>query len=215
MTNVEYTEFERLGIQDQATCGTCTTSVFPANTNLLYLQLGAAREVIREAVESGNSEQLMPGLIFNLKKKVQYKDPLSGTSTALTAGRMECTMQNIADFLTDAYDAPQAPAALQEGGGGGGGGRLSTFLVTNLRRKVTSSAKKKLDVQAAVASGKAPRIAQTPEGSFYDLQRNAWQVRAYTQTQKTSLRAGHQAPCSSGPPLAVAAAGCSCQHLDP
>jgi hypothetical protein len=49
--------------------------------------------------------------------------------------------------------------------------RLSTFLVSNMRRKVTSSAKKKREPGSA-------RIAQTPDGSFYDLQRNAWQVRA-------------------------------------
>ncbi len=43
----------------------------------------------------------MPGLIFNTKKEVVYTDPLSGTHTKLYAGRMECTMQNIADYMTD------------------------------------------------------------------------------------------------------------------
>lgn len=38
-----------------------------------------------------------------------------------------------------------------------------------MRRKVTSSAKKRREPGSA-------RIAQTPDGSFYDLQRNAWQV---------------------------------------
>ncbi len=47
--------------------------------------------------------------------------------------------------------------------------RLATFLVSNLRRKVTSSAKKQ-------RTPGSTRIAQTPDGSFYDLQRNAWQL---------------------------------------
>jgi UTP---glucose-1-phosphate uridylyltransferase len=36
VTNVEYTEFQRLGLEDKATeCG--TESLFPANTNILYV----------------------------------------------------------------------------------------------------------------------------------------------------------------------------------
>jgi len=68
--------------------------------------------------------------------------------------------------------------------------RLSTFLVTNARRKVTSSAKRKLRpppggfapasggaapsaaAAAAAQAAAAAAAAQTPEGSFYDLLRN-------------------------------------------
>jgi hypothetical protein len=39
-----------------------------------------------------------------------------------------------------------------------------------LYMQVTSSAKKKREPDST-------RIHQTPEGAFYDLQRNAWQVR--------------------------------------
>ncbi len=46
---------------------------------------------------------------------------------------------------------------------------LPTFLVYNMRRKVTSSAKKKREPGST-------RISQTPDGSFYDLQRNAWHL---------------------------------------
>ena len=48
----------------------------------------------------------MPGLIFNLKKKVAYNDPLArgadGGAVAerkVQAGRMESTMQNLADYM--------------------------------------------------------------------------------------------------------------------
>lgn len=39
ITNIEYTEFKRLGIQDEAQCEGSQLSVFPANTNVLYLGL--------------------------------------------------------------------------------------------------------------------------------------------------------------------------------
>ena len=39
VTNIEYTEFQRLGIQDEAQAGGSRLSVFPANTNVLYVNL--------------------------------------------------------------------------------------------------------------------------------------------------------------------------------
>ena len=39
MTNVEYTEFERLGMADSSIDEASTQSVFPANTNVLYVGL--------------------------------------------------------------------------------------------------------------------------------------------------------------------------------
>ncbi|GFH06732.1 uncharacterized protein HaLaN_01411, partial [Haematococcus lacustris] len=161
-TNIEYTEFERLGIYDQPVDGTSRCSVFPANTNVLYVGLGHARAVVEEAMRQGNSQQLMPGLIFNMKKKVLYRDPLTQHEEQVLAGRMESTMQNIADFMTDSFDGP-VPAHDAEQL------QLSTFLVYNMRRKVTSSAKKRRQPGST-------RISQTPDGSFYDLQRNAWHL---------------------------------------
>jgi hypothetical protein len=146
VTNIEYTEFERLGISDEAVSASSKTSVFPANTNVLFVGLGAARRVVQEvrprharpaadgcspvprhapvssvpsaplvgnvgrlshpsgvgcaaprvpmgpdraprapgrgppsqAVSSGDGAQLLPGLIFNLNKKVSYTDPIRG-----------------------------------------------------------------------------------------------------------------------------------------
>lgn len=39
ITNIEYTEFRRLGIRDEAQSEGSRLSVFPANTNVLYLGL--------------------------------------------------------------------------------------------------------------------------------------------------------------------------------
>ncbi|GLI61415.1 hypothetical protein VaNZ11_003610 [Volvox africanus] len=162
VTNVEYTEFERLGLNDEAVSANSKTSVFPANTNVLYVGLYGAKKIVAEAVARADGEQLLPGLIFNLNKKVSYTDPLDGSTRQVTAGRMESTMQNLADYLTDRFDRPMGPQELAAT-------QLSTFFVSNLRRKVTSSAKKRRQPGSA-------RIAQTPDGSFYDLQRNAWQI---------------------------------------
>ena len=56
-----------------------------------------------QAIETGSSDKLMPGLIFNLKKKVVYKDPLlvgdEKAERKVQAGRMESTMQNMADYM--------------------------------------------------------------------------------------------------------------------
>ena len=57
-----------------------------------------------QAAARGDSEQLMPGLIFNRQKRTACFDPTSGRRVeGVRAGRMECTMQNIADFMTERY----------------------------------------------------------------------------------------------------------------
>jgi hypothetical protein len=168
ITNVEYTEFERLGITDQPMHEGSNHSAFPANTNILYVGLAAARAAVQAAVAAGGGE-VLPGLIFNLKKKVKFFDPIIQEEREVRAGRMECTMQNLADSLTTrsskaltgAAGGPVAQQQLTD--------ELDTFMVYNMRRKVTSSAKKKRDVRSS-------HIHQTPEGAFFDLQRNAWQV---------------------------------------
>ncbi len=42
ITNIEYTEFQRLGICDEAQAGGSRLSKFPANTNVLYVGLKAS-----------------------------------------------------------------------------------------------------------------------------------------------------------------------------
>lgn len=72
-------------------------------------------------------------------------------------------LQNLADCFRTPLDS--IPADLE----GGLDEVLDTFLVYNLRRRTTSSAKRK-------ANPGATHIHQTPDGSFYDLQRNARDV---------------------------------------
>lgn len=83
-------------------------------------------------------------------------------SSQVKAGRLESTMQNLADALADRFDMPQTSASLADS-------QLSTFMMYNMRRKVTSSAKKRRQPGST-------KIAQTPDGSLYDVIRNAWQI---------------------------------------
>ena len=51
LTNIEYTEFDRLGITDQpleGASGAAQLSVFPANTNVLYIGLKAAEDIVQQ-----------------------------------------------------------------------------------------------------------------------------------------------------------------------
>lgn len=47
-TNIEYTEFERLGMSDEPMAGSATTSRFPANTNVLYVSLKHALGIVEQ-----------------------------------------------------------------------------------------------------------------------------------------------------------------------
>ncbi|KAG0488756.1 hypothetical protein HPP92_007567 [Vanilla planifolia] len=70
---------------------------FPANTNVLYIDLKAA-----EMIGASKSRSCLPGMVLNLKKPVTFVDDL-GTSRSMSGGRLECTMQNIADSFRNTY----------------------------------------------------------------------------------------------------------------
>ena len=69
-------------------------------------------------------------------------------------------LQNLVDSLPQTFDSP-VPEELH--------GSLNTFVVYNRRRCVTSSAKRRR------APG-STMVSQTPDGSFLDLMRNAYDL---------------------------------------
>ncbi|KAG5521346.1 hypothetical protein RHGRI_033789 [Rhododendron griersonianum] len=85
---------------------------FPANTNILYVDLPSA-----ELIASRESETSFPGMVFNTKKPITYMDqfgiqhqyvPRTFDAFAFTrvpGGRLECTMQNIADNFFNAHSS--------------------------------------------------------------------------------------------------------------
>ncbi|KAK9833071.1 hypothetical protein WJX74_006343 [Apatococcus lobatus] len=153
VTNIEYTEFERLGVTDQPAEGS-QFSRFPANTNVLYIGLKAAELAVKAGVASGGGAAL-PGLMMNLNKT--YKDKATGQEQDVRGGRLECAMQNLVDSLSQRFDEP-VPMSQHAS--------LDTFVVYNKRRRVTSSAKRKLKPGSS-------SLSQTPDGSFRDLMLNA------------------------------------------
>eukprot|EP00899_Mesostigma_viride_P001069 jgi/Mesvir1/10963/Mv07850-RA.1 len=187
VSNIEYTELAHFGIEDQPREPGSDISRYPANTNVLYVDLAAVRSVLQSASGSlsplseggvGNDDPpcncpgktasvpdvndqdraargILPGMILNLTKAVRYRDH-KGREHVVRGGRLECTMQNLADMLMQSFPQP-LPKDKH--------GDLDTFVVYNDRRKVTSSAKKKYT--------RGQSLHQTPFGSFRDLQLNA------------------------------------------
>jgi hypothetical protein len=205
VTNVEYTEFERLGIEDKGHSKNSEHSAFPANTNVLFLGLPKIEAKIKQGVALGTTDAVLPGMILNLKKESVHRDVVTGEEKKCRAGRLECTMQNLADcFGTEisgtiekkslssrSSSSISSPSSSSSFGATISSSAstsidknsrskdndtstfhkivsssLDTFMVYGPRRKVTSSAKR----QRTPGSLK---IHQTPDGSLYDLLRNA------------------------------------------
>ncbi|XP_012699951.2 UTP--glucose-1-phosphate uridylyltransferase 3, chloroplastic isoform X1 [Setaria italica] len=151
ITCIEYTEFEKYGIPEPTVTAGSSQVSYPANTNILYVDLQAVEEV-----GSRKNASCLPGMVLNLKKSVSYVDHL-GFECSAAGGRLECTMQNIADNFMNTYNYKCSKGIESE---------LDTFIVYNERKRVTSSAKKKLK-----SEGRS--LHQTPEGSLLDIMRNA------------------------------------------
>jgi len=144
ISNVEYTEMEKFGISDEPMQNDNGESAYPANTNVLYVGLKHIREALLSSPRAA-----FPGMLINLSKAVK-KDGTKG-------GRLECSMQNIADALMRKSTGQLTKADWLN---------LPTFLLFTLRRRVTSSAKRQ-------RKKNDKSLAQTPDGSFLDLLLNA------------------------------------------
>lgn len=84
ISNIEYTEFKRLGMETEAK--------LPANTNILYVNIEKILSRIRHCP--------LPGLILNMKSDVPFITS-DGSKTLVKGGRLESMMQNISDSLVD------------------------------------------------------------------------------------------------------------------
>lgn len=145
-SNIEYTEFKKYGIEEAAAGPGSPYSEYPANTNILFADL--------KAVEKAVEEMPIPGMLINMKSKVTYWDE-KGESSLLPAGRLESTMQNLADTICDVRSEPIEPPSDQE---------LRTYVTFNSRPKTISVTKK------ACVPGESKE--ETPEGCFATVQKN-------------------------------------------
>ena len=134
LSNIEYCDFSKFGIEDLPLHPNDLYSRFTSNTNILFANLVDLEEAVNRCP--------FPGMIMNLKK-------VPGKQEAI--GRLELTMQNIADAFIEKSKDPKSDLK-------------RVFVTCNVRHKTISTAKKALG-----SSGHA--FNETPENCFYDLLR--------------------------------------------
>ncbi|KAJ9539820.1 hypothetical protein OSB04_026326 [Centaurea solstitialis] len=192
---IEYTEFDKFGIDDGSSSPNRSflsyspinhghllslQTEFPANTNILYVDLSAA-----ELIGSSKDETSLPGMVLNVKKTINYVDHY-GVQHGVPGGRLECTMQNIADNLVNSFSS-RCFEDVEE--------VLDTFIVYNHRRKVTSSAKKKRKPDNM-------SLHQTPDGALLDIIRNAYDLLSYCDIALPEIESNDKY-ADSGPPYLI------------
>ncbi|PQQ16998.1 UTP--glucose-1-phosphate uridylyltransferase 3 chloroplastic [Prunus yedoensis var. nudiflora] len=177
---IEYTEFDKFGIADGPHSHNRLQAEFPANTNILYVDLPSA-----ELVGSSNSGNSLPGMVLNVKKPITFVDHF-GKPHSVSGGRLECTMQNIADSFVNT-----CPSRYYKGVED----KLDTFVVFNKRRRVTSSAKRKRRLADK-------SLHQTPDGSLLDILRNAHDLLSQCDIELPEIESNEKY-LSSGPPFLI------------
>jgi UTP---glucose-1-phosphate uridylyltransferase len=146
LSNIEYCDFKKFGIQDIAKNADEPYSVFPSNTNILFVDLTAISEVIKTLA--------YPGMLVNFKK-MECFDVQQGM-VQVEVARLELLMQNIADGLVETVQKPLEEDPYPQ---------LKTFITFNKRHKTISPTKK----QFIPGSG----LVETALGCFYDYLKNA------------------------------------------
>jgi hypothetical protein len=118
LSNIEYCDFAKFGIEDQPLKKEEPYSRFSSNTNILFADL--------EAVEKAVERYPFPGLLVNLKKGSYVTE--HGEKKEELMARLESTMQNIADvFVEEKGDLLKTER---------------TFVTYNRRHKTISTTKK-------------------------------------------------------------------------
>jgi hypothetical protein len=145
VTNVEYTDFTRHDIEDAPAEPGSFYSRFPSNTNILFGDLTAIKKALQECP--------LPGILVNMKNRVVCWN--GDREEEKLAGRLESTMQNIADYITNRVPHRLTKAESDQ---------LRTFLIYSERRKTISVVKK------MYVSGES--LHGTPEGCFFDVMEN-------------------------------------------
>lgn len=158
LTNIEYTDFKQRGIEDRPASTGSPFSRYPSNTNILFIDIPAVQEALKKCP--------IPGKLINMKNQVPYIDS-DGNRSTINGGRLESTMQNIADCFIDHFASRLEGKEL--------GSHLKTFLIYNDRLKTISTTKK--------AFHSSESLEGTPEQAFFDLLKNSRQVLEQCQYQ--------------------------------
>lgn len=118
LSNIEYCDFDKFGIEDAPLKAGEPYSRFSSNTNILFADLAAIKRAVDECP--------FPGLLINMKKGTYTSE--SGEKKEEEMARLESTMQNIADVFVE-----KKKGALKT---------EKTFVTYNARHKTISTAKK-------------------------------------------------------------------------
>jgi len=175
ISNVEYTEFEKFGIRDAPEDLNSEISKYPANTNILFVDLEKIQPYIKKCS--------VPGMLINMKNEAKTINA-EGVEEILPAGRLESTMQNISDQIVDHFQTKLNPVKP---------GDLKTFITFNQRNKTLSVTKK------AREQGKS--LVETPEGCFLELQSNYYLL--LEQHCKITLPQNERSSSKNGPQVIV------------
>jgi len=144
ITNIEYCEFEKFNIEDKPMKSNDQFSKFSSNTNLLFVDLKEAQKKV--------DDNPYPGILINFKSlKTQDHKTIIG-------GRLESTMQNIADSFVEKTKKPiEIPYKLSK-----------TYVTYNDRNKTISTTKRVYDPNKS--------YLETPEKCFYDFTKNGYDL---------------------------------------
>lgn len=121
LTNIEYCDFKKYGIEDTPSLKNGKYSLFPSNTNILFGDLKAIKGAVKTLPN--------PGLLVNFRKEHHYHAQEEKEEIA----RLETTMQNIADVFVVEEESS-----------------LPTYLTFNERRKTISTTKKQANSQGSM-----------------------------------------------------------------
>lgn len=172
ISNIEYPDFIKKHIKDEPEKPGSPFSMYPANTNILFVNL----ETLHEAVE----KLPVPGMLINMKLKVSSLNE-EGKKEEIFAGRLESLMQNIADVMVKHCSKPLKHINPDS---------LPTFLTYNARQKTISVTKK------MYAKGS---IIETPEGCFYDQLKNHHELFTSYCSMKLPLLNSEEDYIQNGP----------------
>ena len=125
LTNIEYTDFTQRGIEETPAFPESPFSIYPTNTNILFVDIPSIRNTLKMCQ--------IPGQLINMKSSVPYIDP-HGHLSHLPGGRLESTMQNIADYIVDQFPHRLTKEERKRS--------LKTFIIYNERSKTISTTKK-------------------------------------------------------------------------
>lgn len=151
LTNIEYTDFAKYGIEDAPLKPGDPYSIFPSNTNILFVDIPHISKLVQRTP--------FPGLILNMKSQIS-KTNAEGEQISVKGGRLESMMQNVADVIISKHHHQLSPPDMVD--------QLPTYITYGDRQKTISVTKRSYQ--------KGQPISETPEGAFRDSQKNAYRL---------------------------------------